>query len=132
MAPSADDRDDDRNRSKEREGDDFGKRLDALDERLGAARGRRPEPDENERRGNAIGLSFRIAADLVAGVLVGGLIGWQLDAWLGTRPVMLLIFLVLGTAAGLLNVIRTARNMQPGATGGKEDRSDRDSTPGSE
>lgn len=132
MAPSADDRNDDRNRSKEREGDDYGKRLDALGDRLDAAKGRRPDPGENERRGNAIGMSFRIATDLIAGVLVGGLVGWQLDAWLGTRPVLLLIFLVLGTAAGLLNVIRTARSMQPGATDGEQGSKRTGSDPGSD
>ncbi|MEC9367287.1 MAG: AtpZ/AtpI family protein [Pseudomonadota bacterium] len=64
-----------------------------------------------------MGLAFRIATELVAGVLVGALIGWQLDRWLSTAPVMLLIFFLLGAAAGILNVVRVAKKMQPGRNG---------------
>ncbi len=56
--------------------------------------------------------AFKIVAELVVGVAVGGGIGWFLDNQLGTRPWMLVVFLVLGFAAGLSNVIRTARSMQ--------------------
>ena len=52
-----------------------------------------------------------MATDIVAAVLVGGVIGWYLDRWLGTQPVLLLIFIALGMAAGVRNVIRTYRIM---------------------
>ena len=84
--------------------------------RRGDARSRYDEkPDDGKARGSAMGTAFRISTELVAGLVVGGLIGWQLDKWFETSPVFLLVFFVLGAAAGILNVIRTAWNMQAGA-----------------
>jgi ATP synthase protein I len=51
---------------------------------------------------------FRLSTELVAGVLVGAAIGWLLDRWLGTSPLGLIVFLLLGFAAGVLNVMRAA------------------------
>ncbi len=48
----------------------------------------------------------------VAGVAVGGFIGWALDRWLGSAPFLMVVFLVLGAAAGIVNVIRAAKAMQ--------------------
>ena len=64
-----------------------------------------------------MGMAFRLATELVAGILVGGFIGWQLDKWLDTTPLFLLVFFALGFVAGLFNVIRTARAMQLRAGG---------------
>lgn len=51
---------------------------------------------------------FRLSAELVGGVLVGGAIGWLIDRWLGISPGGLIVFLLLGFAAGVLNVMRAA------------------------
>ena len=83
---------------------------DDLDERLRAARARHT-PIEPGGGGNALGIAFRLATDLVAGVVVGGFLGWIVDSWLGTTPAFLLIFFALGFAAGLRNVVRTAKQM---------------------
>lgn len=53
-------------------------------------------------------MAFRLSADFVAGVLVGAGLGWGFDALLGTTPWGLIVFLLLGFAAGVLNVLRTA------------------------
>ena len=58
---------------------------------------------------SAAGVGVQIAADLLAGVLVGAGIGRVLDLMLCTRPIMLAIFLLLGGAAGFLNVYRTVK-----------------------
>ena len=57
---------------------------------------------------SAIARGFRLSTELVAGVLVGAMIGWLLDRWLGISPWGLIIFLLLGFAAGVLNVMRAA------------------------
>lgn len=62
-------------------------------------------------------LGFRVLAEFVAAVVVGALIGWQIDKWLGTTPGFLLVFLAFGTAAGFWNVYRIAVK-PPGSRGG--------------
>ena len=58
-------------------------------------------------------VAFRLSAELVAGVLVGSAIGYLLDWWLGTSPWGLIVFFLLGFAAGVLNVLRMAGLIQP-------------------
>lgn len=58
--------------------------------------------------GRALSLGFRVLAEFVSGILVGGLIGWQIDNWFNSTPIGLIMFLTLGTAAGLWNVYRLA------------------------
>lgn len=53
-----------------------------------------------------LGLGFRIATELVAAFAVGGGIGYLLDRWLGTAPWLMVVFLLLGATAGMLNVYR--------------------------
>jgi ATP synthase protein I len=53
-------------------------------------------------------LGFRLSSELVAGVLVGGGIGWALDRWFGISPWGLIVFTLCGFAAGVLNVMRSA------------------------
>lgn len=69
-----------------------------------------------ERRQVSMGagytLAFRFAADLIIGVAAGGFIGWVLDRQFGTAPWLLALFVVLGFAAGLANIIRSARRLQ--------------------
>jgi ATP synthase protein I len=64
---------------------------------------------------SGMGLGLRAASELVAGIVVGGLIGWQLDAWLGTKPAFLIVFFLLGVVAGVWNVVRAASPSSPGA-----------------
>lgn len=61
-------------------------------------------------KGTAYSLGFRIATDLVVAVLAGLGIGWGLDKLLGTSPWFLLVFMPLGIAAGIANVIRVAKS----------------------
>ncbi|MBQ8347074.1 MAG: AtpZ/AtpI family protein [Alphaproteobacteria bacterium] len=51
-------------------------------------------------------LAFNVVSDLIAGVICGLGIGYGLDRWLGTRPVFIAVFLILGCIAGVLNVVR--------------------------
>jgi ATP synthase protein I len=65
----------------------------------------------------AMARGFRLSSELVAGVLVGAAIGWALDHWLGISPWGMIIFLLLGFAAGVLNVMRAA-GVLPSKTSG--------------
>jgi ATP synthase protein I len=51
---------------------------------------------------------FRLSSELVAGVLVGAGLGWLIDRWFGVAPWGLIVFLLLGFVAGVLNVMRSA------------------------
>lgn len=90
-----------------RRASELGKRLDQVHARKASPHGGDPKA-----RGAAMGEAFKIVGELVVGVVVGGGIGWVLDRQFGTGPVLLALFLVLGFAAGLSNVVRTARRMQ--------------------
>lgn len=86
---------------------ELGKKLDELQGQKGSAK--RARPDQ-------WGTAFHFAADMVAGLFVGGGMGWGIDWLMGrfgihTRPVFMILFFVLGAAAGIRNVIRTAQEM---------------------
>jgi ATP synthase protein I len=57
-------------------------------------------------QGNALGMGMRVGVELVSALAVAVAIGWGLDEWLGTRPFLLMLFFVLGGAAGVANVWR--------------------------
>jgi ATP synthase protein I len=67
---------------------------------------------DSEKRGSFMGSAFKLGTELVAAVVVGTIIGFILDTWFDTKPWLIIIFFFLGTAAGMLNVIRTANRMQ--------------------
>ena len=67
---------------------------------------------DNEKKGSFMGSAFKLGTELVAAVAVGTIIGFILDNWFDTKPWLIIIFFFLGTAAGILNVIRTANRMQ--------------------
>jgi ATP synthase protein I len=86
-------------------------RLQRLNEGLARNQAGRPsDSPEADRAATASGYArgFRLSSELVAGVLVGAGIGWLLDRWLGISPWGLIVFLLLGFAAGVLNVMRSA------------------------
>ena len=94
----------------------FEKRSEDLGRRLDAVKARREPPPDNTARGHAMAQGFKIAVELVVGVVFGGLLGWGLDRFFETSgPWFLIVFLMLGFAAGMLNVIRTAQRMQAAA-----------------
>src|SRR5262249_25892569 len=92
--------------------ENFRRRASALGRRLEEAKGREVPQQDPQARSTAIGIGFRIAIELVVGVAAGGVIGWVRDRQFGTRPWLLLVFLLFGIAAGMLNVFRTARRLQ--------------------
>ncbi len=85
------------------------KRLEAqLDQRREAAPGPRQRVEDSTSGPSAIGRAFRLSTEFVAGVIAGGGLGWLFDRLLGTSPWGLIVFLLLGFAAGTFNVVRAA------------------------
>ena len=103
----------------------FERRISELGDRLGKVRSQRDAEmsagADAEMRGRGMAYGMRMAAELVAAVIVGGSIGWGLDWVLGSRPWLFLLFFLLGFAAGVLNVMRAYERMQRefAARGGK-------------
>ena len=63
---------------------------------------------KTEQNYSSAGVAFRIGVDLISGVAFGVVVGLALDSWLDTTPWMMILLILLGTAAGIRNVIRTA------------------------
>ncbi len=102
---------------------ELGQRIDQMQAKH-AARIKGPPPSQ-------AGIAGRFATELVAALLVGGGLGWGIDWLFGhfgfqTRPVFLIVFVLLGAAAGILGVMRAAKEInaqitaQPGSTAGEE------------
>ena len=67
---------------------------------------------DNNRNSSSMGSAFKLSTDLVAHVAVGTIIGFILDSWFDTKPWLMIVFFFLGSAAGILNVIKAAKRMQ--------------------
>ena len=59
-----------------------------------------------------IGTAFKLSTELISAVAVGTIIGFILDKTFGTKPWLILIFFFVGVISGILNVIKSAKNMQ--------------------
>ncbi|MEK9786616.1 MAG: AtpZ/AtpI family protein [Candidatus Pelagibacter sp.] len=68
--------------------------------------------DENNQNSSSIGAAFKLSTELVSAVAVGTIIGFILDKTFGTKPWLIIIFFFVGVVAGIINVIRSAKNMQ--------------------
>jgi len=59
----------------------------------------------------SLGKALKISTELIAAVAVGTTIGFILDNWFDTRPWLTVSFFIMGVAAGILNVIKSAKDM---------------------
>ena len=67
---------------------------------------------DDQKKGIFLGNAFKLGTELVAAVMVGTIIGFILDNWFDTKPLLIIIFFLFGAAAGILNVFRAAKRMQ--------------------
>ena len=67
---------------------------------------------KNNKSNSSMGTAFKMSTELVAAVAVGTIIGFILDNWFGTKPWLILIFFFVGTIAGIMNVVKSAKKMQ--------------------
>ena len=66
----------------------------------------------NKKSSAALGAALKLSTEMVAAVLVGSIIGFILDNWFDSKPWLTVIFFFAGAAAGISNVIRSAKLMQ--------------------
>ncbi len=85
--------------------------LQDLEARLEKARGRHERREDGDGRPGVIGVTLQVAIEMVGPLAVGVGIGWVLDDWLATAPLFLLVFFLLGAAAGGLNTYRRAQQI---------------------
>ena len=95
---------------------DLSARLKSLDARISQASVHRAESEPRSRPtsdSSALGQAFRLSAEFVAGVAAGGIIGWLIDHLFGSSPWGLIVCLILGFCAGMLNLMRAAGVAKP-------------------
>ena len=83
--------------------EEFDAKLEKLRKQRSTPSGRR------RRRGLTAADGMQAGIEVVVGIVGGGLLGYGLDRWLGTRPLLMIVFFVLGSCAGLLNAYRHLR-----------------------
>lgn len=95
---------------------DLSARLKDLSGRIAAERSEQAEstkPSASVQGATGFAKGYRLASEFVAGTLVGGLIGYGFDWLFGTLPFGLIIFLLLGFGAGILNMARAGNRAPP-------------------
>jgi ATP synthase protein I len=115
------------------ERDAFKKRADELGQRLDKAKGHgtaQPDVDvsgsSQAANSDAMGRALRISTELIGGVVVGAGLGWVIDRALGTWPAFFIVLFLLGSAAGMINVVRAGTSMKTGSSNSKAGPSVRD------
>lgn len=89
-----------------------------LDAELLAHRKVAPERSSNQEAAKGFALAVKLSSEFIAGVVVGALLGYLIDRFAGTAPWGMIVFLLLGFCAGVLNVMRsTGAVAQSDATG---------------
>jgi len=88
--------------------DDGRKRLDELGSQLRAAR-KGSEPKRPTGTSRDMSFAYRVLVEMIAGLGFGAFVGWWLDEWLGTRPILMVVMILLGFAAGALNAYRVSQ-----------------------
>jgi ATP synthase protein I len=97
---------------------DISSRLEDLSNRIAAEKSERraaEKPTKQYQGASDYSKGYRLASEFVAGTLVGGLLGYGLDRLFGTLPLFLIVFLLLGFGAGILNMSRAANRTPPTA-----------------
>ena len=95
-------------------------RMDALEARLATKRkAEAPARIQDEHHGQ-VQIGWRMVTELVAGLGIGFAMGYGLDLVFDTLPWFLIIFTLLGFAAGIRTMMRTAKEFAPDEIGRDE------------
>ncbi|MGP6087753.1 AtpZ/AtpI family protein [Antarctobacter jejuensis] len=89
------------------------RKLDDLDAKLSAYKaGQKPEKAHQEEHYSQANIAWRMVTEMVAGLGIGFGVGYGLDYLLGTTPFLMVVFSLLGIAAGINVMLRTAKEIQ--------------------
>lgn len=98
---------------------ELGRKLEAA--RPGSGTDKSRNRSQGSKNNEALGRALRLSTELIGGIVVGTAIGWWLDTYLmptaigvETWPLLFIVFFLLGSAAGMLNVVRSGMNMKTG------------------
>lgn len=86
--------------------------IQALDDRIRAAQAARAPKPRHESKYEKATLAWRMVIELVVGMTMGMGLGYGLDSLFGTLPIFLILFSLLGFAAGIRVMMRTAEEVQ--------------------
>jgi len=88
-------------------------RLAELDRRIADARNAgKPKPRADKGKYAAMSMAWRMIIELVVSVMIGAAMGWGLDRLFGSLPLFLIVFVLLGFAAGVRTMMRSAEEIQ--------------------
>lgn len=91
---------------------DHAARLKALDAKIAALKKPEQVKDHSEEHYSQAQLAWRMVIELVAGLGIGFGIGYGLDTLFGTMPIFLVLFIFFGFAAGVMTMMRSAKEVQ--------------------
>lgn len=88
--------------------------LEDLKDKIKSAR-ERPSEDRRQSRAESESNNLRVGltagTEFIASIGTGAFVGWLLDNWLGTNPWLLIVFMLLGIAAGFMNLYKTTQGI---------------------
>ena len=87
--------------------DSFNTRLEIAKKKI-----KKNERKLESRNAASLGKALKISTELVAAVVVGTTMGYILDSWFGTKPLLIICFFMIGVAAGIMNVFKAAKRME--------------------
>ena len=65
--------------------------------------------EKNDKTVSPLGVAMKMGAEFVAAVFVASFIGCYIDKWLETTPIFIIIFFIIGSVAGIFNVVRSSK-----------------------
>ncbi|MCJ8323179.1 MAG: AtpZ/AtpI family protein [Hyphomicrobiales bacterium] len=83
-------------------------KLKDFDEKLKRAKKPKQVKEKSEHN-QAMSNAYKYATELLAGFAIGAVMGWSLDKWLETKPLFMIMFIFLGAAAGIFNVVKSSK-----------------------
>lgn len=106
--------------------EDQRQRLAQLEAKIKAAKKVEPGKSHNDEHYSQAHLAWRMVIELVVGLGIGFGMGYGLDSLFGTLPIFLILFTLLGLAAGIKTMLRSAREIQNTKMAEEAEKNERD------